>query len=258
MLASHFVSRSTLARRLLGSSYIAVRSCHHGKKGSKVAVVLSGSGVYDGSEIHEASAVLVHLSRGSAKVSMYAPDIPQMHVINHCKGEPVDGETRNVLTESARIARGNIEELSKLKANDFDAVIFPGGFGAAKNLCNFAVEGTKLSVNPDVERVLKEFHSAKKPIGLCCIAPVLAAKVIKGCELTVGHDQEEDGKWPYAGTAGALQELGAKHVNTSVTDIHVDDKNNVITTAAYMCATELHNIFDGIGQMVSSVLHRVK
>ncbi|XP_070539886.1 glutamine amidotransferase-like class 1 domain-containing protein 3, mitochondrial [Ptychodera flava] len=261
MLSTTMALRSFIApvtSRVLGSSYIAARSCHHHKKGSKVAVVLSGSGVYDGSEIHEASAILVHLSRGGAETSIFAPDKPQMHVINHNKGEPMEGETRNVLVESGRIARGEISPLVDLKASDFDAIVFPGGFGAAKNLCTFAVDGTKCSIDPDVERVIKEFHTEKKPIGLCCIAPVLAAKVIQNCEITVGHDTEDGGKWPYAGTAAAVEELGAKHVNKSVTDIHVDETNNIVTTPAFMCQTHLHEIYDGIGEMVSTVLHRVK
>ncbi|XP_041368741.1 glutamine amidotransferase-like class 1 domain-containing protein 3A, mitochondrial [Gigantopelta aegis] len=216
---------------------------------AKVAVVLSGCGVYDGSEIHEASAVMVHLSRGGANVSMFAPDINQMHVINHTKGEPME-PSRNVLVESARIARGNISALSKLKANEFDAVIFPGGFGAAKNLSSFAVDGTAMKVNADVERVLKEFHGAGKPIGLCCIAPVLAAKVIQGSEVTVGTSDQE--------AAGAVGAMGGKHISTKVNESHTDQKNNIVTTAAFMCDAALHEIFDGVGKMINDVLKENK
>ncbi|XP_046902491.1 glutamine amidotransferase-like class 1 domain-containing protein 3, mitochondrial [Hypomesus transpacificus] len=184
--------------------------------GAKVAVVLSGCGVYDGTEIHEASAILVHLSRGGAEVQMYAPDVSQMHVIDHSKGQPAE-ESRNVLTESARIARGNITDLAKLSVTNHDAVIFPGGFGAAKNLSSFAVDGADFKVNQDVERVVKEFHKAGKPIGLCCIAPVLAAKLLPGVEVTVGHEEEEEGRWPYAGTAQAVKALGATHCVKEVT-----------------------------------------
>uniref|UniRef100_A0A8C8XY70 DJ-1/PfpI domain-containing protein n=1 Tax=Panthera leo TaxID=9689 RepID=A0A8C8XY70_PANLE len=140
-----------------------------------------------------------------------------MHVIDHTKGQPSESETRNVLTESARIARGKITDLARLSAADHDAAIFPGGFGAAKNLSTFAVDGKDCRVHKDVERVLKEFHEAGKPIGLCCIAPVLAAKVLRGVEVTVGHEQEEGGKWPYAGTAEAIKALGAKHCVKGVT-----------------------------------------
>ncbi|MED6235723.1 Glutamine amidotransferase-like class 1 domain-containing protein 3A, mitochondrial [Ataeniobius toweri] len=171
----------------------------------RVAVVLAGCGVYDGSEIHEASAVLVHLSRGGAAVQMFAPNIDQMHVVNHLKGEPSE-EKRNVLVESARLARGNIQDLSKLSVKDHDAIIFPGGFGAAKNLCTWAVQGKDCSVNDEVKATLQAFHSEGKPIGLCCISPVLAAKVLPGCEVTVGiekdnktlqlHDHKSFGRMP--------------------------------------------------------------
>ncbi|XP_019412662.1 PREDICTED: ES1 protein homolog, mitochondrial [Crocodylus porosus] len=216
--------------------------------------VLSGCGVYDGTEIHEASAILFHLSRKGAEVQMYAPDILQMHVIDHTKGQPVEAESRNVLTESARIARGKITNLAKLTTQDHDAVIFPGGFGAAKNLSTFAVDGKDCKVHKEVERVLQEFHKAGKPIGLCCISPVLVAKVLPGAEVTVGHEVEEGGKWPYAGTAGAIKALGAKHCVKEVTEAHVDLKNKVVTTPAFMCETELHHIFEGIGAMVKNVL----
>ncbi|TRY99044.1 hypothetical protein DNTS_032770 [Danionella cerebrum] len=158
--------------------------------GKRVAVVLSGCGVFDGSEIHEASAVLVHLSRQQATVKIFAPDVDQMHVVDHLKGAPTE-EKRNVLVESARLARGEIQELSQLNVEDMDAIIFPGGFGAAKNLCSWAVQGKDCSVNEQVRTVMEAFHAQKKPIGLCCISPVLAAKIIPGCEVTVGHEQDE-------------------------------------------------------------------
>ncbi|XP_033003011.1 glutamine amidotransferase-like class 1 domain-containing protein 3A, mitochondrial [Lacerta agilis] len=223
-------------------------------RGARVAVVLSGCGVYDGTEIHEASAILVHLSREGASVQMYAPDISQMHVIDHGKGQPAEGESRNVLAESARIARGKIADLAKLTAKDHDAVIFPGGFGAAKNLSTFAVDGKDCKVNGEVERVLKDFNKAGKPIGLCCISPVLAAKVLPGTEVTVGHEEEQGGKWPYAGTAGAIKAMGGKHHIKEVTEAHVDANHKVVTTPAFMCETELHHIYDGIGAMVKNVL----
>ncbi|XP_036430183.1 glutamine amidotransferase-like class 1 domain-containing protein 3A, mitochondrial [Colossoma macropomum] len=221
---------------------------------AKVAVVLSGCGVYDGTEIHEASAILVHLSREGAEVQMFAPDVTQMHVIDHGKGQPAEKESRNVLAESARIARGNVTDLANLNASNHDAVIFPGGFGAAKNLSTFAVDGKDCSVNKEVERILKDFHKAGKPIGLCCIAPVLAAKVLPGVEVTVGHEEEQGGKWPYAGTAQAISALGAQHKIKEVTEAHVDPKNKVVTSPAFMCDTKLHHIFDGIGAMVRDVL----
>ncbi|KAM9317488.1 glutamine amidotransferase-like class 1 domain-containing protein 3, mitochondrial [Gastrophryne carolinensis] len=231
----------------------APRSLHSspGNPAARVAVVLSGCGVYDGTEIHEASAILVHLSRAGAEVKMFAPDMPQMHVIDHSKGQPSQESSRNVLAESARLARGDITALSQLRSRDYDAVIFPGGFGAAKNLSSFAVDGEACSVHSDVDRVLRDFNKAKKPIGLCCIAPVLAAKVIPGVEVTVGQEDEQGGKWPYAGTAKAVQAMGGKH---SPKEVHVDKSHRVVTTPAFMGEAPLHKIFDGIGAMVTSVL----
>ncbi|XP_068428138.1 glutamine amidotransferase-like class 1 domain-containing protein 3, mitochondrial [Clinocottus analis] len=247
--------------RHCGHSFLTLRavqtvnnSSYVTQMGKRVAVVLAGCGVYDGSEIHEASAVLIHLSRGGASVNMFAPNIDQMHVVNHLKGEPSE-EKRNVLVESARLARGNIQDLAKLSAKDHDAIIFPGGFGAAKNLCSWAVQGKDCSVNDEVKAALQAFHGEGKPIGLCCISPVLAAKVFPGCEVTVGI--EKDDKYPNtADTAAAISQLGCKHVNTAVGESHVDEKNNLITTAAFMCDAPIHEVFDGIGTMVQDVLKR--
>ncbi|XP_063791713.1 glutamine amidotransferase-like class 1 domain-containing protein 3, mitochondrial [Pseudophryne corroboree] len=218
----------------------------------KVAVILAGCGVYDGSEVHESSAVLVHLSRAGAEYVLFAPNIDQMHVVDHVKGQPTE-ETRNVLTESARIARGNIKDLTDLKVSDYDALIIPGGFGVAKNLSTWAVKGKDCSVLKAIEETIKGFHAAKKPIGLCCISPVLAAKLLPGCEVTVGCDTECD-KWPHAGTAGAITQLGCKHVNKQVHEVHVDKKNKLVTTSAFMCNSPIHEIFDGVGEMVKDVL----
>ncbi|XP_030059629.1 glutamine amidotransferase-like class 1 domain-containing protein 3, mitochondrial [Microcaecilia unicolor] len=244
----------SLCRRslfLLGPRFLHGSARH---PAPRVAVVLSGCGVYDGTEIHEASAILVHLSRNGADVQIYAPDIPQMHVIDHSKGQTAEAESRNVLVESARIARGKISDMAQLNPQNHDAIIFPGGFGAAKNLSTFAVDGETCKMNKEVERVLQDFHKAGKPIGLCCISPVLAAKVLPGIEVTVGHEEDKDGKWPYAGTAQAVKALGAKHCIKDVHDVHVDLNNRVVTTPAFMCETELHHIFDGIGIMVKRVL----
>jgi len=223
------------------------------KSNPTVAVVLAGSGVYDGSEIHEASAVMVHLSRVGSQCKLFAPDIAQMHVVNHTNGEAME-ETRNVLIESARIARGNIKPLDELNVSDCDAIIIPGGFGAAKNLCDFAVKQADCTVNEQVSKVINDFHKASKPIGLCCIASVIAAKLIAGCEVTVGMDTEQNGKYPYAGTTGGIVAMGAKHVNKEVNEIHVDEANKLVTTPAFMCDTKLHEIHDGIGEMVRAVV----
>ncbi|XP_041653930.1 glutamine amidotransferase-like class 1 domain-containing protein 3A, mitochondrial [Cheilinus undulatus] len=218
----------------------------------RVAVILSGCGVYDGTEIHEASAILVHLSRAGAKVQMFAPNADQMHVVNHCDGKPTE-EKRNILQESARIARGDVTDLAKLDVSAFDAAIIPGGFGVAKNLCDFATKGKDCTIQWHPEKIIKDFHKAGKPLGMCCISPVLAAKILPGCELTVGQDKQSD-KWPYAQTAAAVKEMGCKHVNTDVDKAHIDVKNKLVTTCAFMCNAAIHEIFDGIGVMVKETL----
>jgi len=222
---------------------------------TKVAVVLSGCGVFDGSEIHEAVGVLMHLSRAGASYECFAPDIAQMHVVDHLAGAPATGQSRNVLHEAARIARGKIKPLAHLHAKDFDAVFFPGGFGAAKNLCDFATKGSACAVEPQTERVIKEFHGAGKPIGMCCIAPAIAARVLgtarggPGCSITIGDD---------ADAAKAIAEMGSRNIVKPVTEALIDEKNNLITAPAYMYGdAPIHQVFQGIGQKVDSALARI-
>ena len=212
-----------------------------------VGVLLSGCGVYDGSEIHEAVITLLALDRAGAKIKCLAPDISQMHVIDHLEGQPVDHERRSVLIESARIARGNIDAVAGCDVNELDAVIVPGGFGAAKNLCDFAVKGTGLTVDPVVNDFLVQCHDAGKPIGFICIAPVIAAKVFgsKKPVLTIGTD---------ADTAAAIEKLGAKHKNCKVEDCVVDKKNKIVTTPAYMLAGSIKEAAAGIEKLVKEVL----
>ena len=210
---------------------------------TKVGVVLAGSGVMDGSEIHEATLTLYFLDRAGAEIVCMAPDVEQRDVVNHLKGEPSD-ETRNVLVEAARIARGNIKDIKEIKASDLDALIFPGGYGAAKNLCDFAVKGADCTVNPEVERLIKEMHEAGKPMGFICIAPVIAAKVL-GAEVTIGNDKD---------TAAAIEKMGGKHVVRNVDDIAVDEKNNVVSTPAYMLGPTISKVALGIEKLVNKVL----
>lgn len=210
---------------------------------AKVGVVLAGSGVMDGSEIHEAALTLYFLDRSGAEIVCMAPDVNQLDVVNHLKGEPSD-ETRNVLVEAARIARGDIKDIKEIKASGLDALIFPGGYGAAKNLCNFAVKGADCIVNPEVERLIKEMHEAGKPIGFICIAPVIAAKVL-GAEVTIGSDKD---------TAAAIEKMGGKHVIREVEDIVFDGKNNVVSTPAYMLGPSISKVALGIGKLVDKVL----
>ncbi|KAK7081049.1 es1 protein, mitochondrial [Halocaridina rubra] len=225
-----------------------------------VAVVLSGSGVYDGSEIHEASAALVALTRAGATVECYAPDVSQMHTIDHTKGAPDESQSRNVMAESARISRGNIKSLDQLSSGTADAVFFPGGFGAAKNLSDFAVSGADMKVIGDVERIIKDFHSSKKPIGFCCIAPMLAAKVLgnSGVTITLGKSDDGSGKWPYAGSIEAAKALGANAVEKGVDEVLIDDANQVVTTPAFMYEGKFHEIHDGVAKAINALLGLIK
>lgn len=218
----------------------------------KVAVVLCGSGRSDGSEITEAVSTIVHLSRHGAAYKCFAPDSPQAEVINHATGKPMPGtQTRNMMVEAARISRGEISPLTSLFAAEFDMVVFPGGNGLAKNLCDFATRGSECSVIPDVERVIREFHGAKKGIGLICIAPVLAARVLgarmngPGCKVTIGTSDE---------VAGKIAEMGSTNVPKGVSEAYVDDKNRVYSTPAYMCDAKPHEVFEGIGRLIDLMM----
>jgi enhancing lycopene biosynthesis protein 2 len=220
-----------------------------------VAVVLSGCGVYDGTEVHEASAICVGLSRAGFKAIFYAPDKTMHHEVNHNTVE--NAETiRNVLTESARIARGKVLPLEDLTVDKAIAVIIPGGFGAAKNLSNFATGGDPLEVEAEVKRVILEFHSAGKPIGLCCIAPILAAVVLgdKGIKITLGSKGSEE-DWPYSETIKKATDLGCKVVDCSVDEVCEDSENKIVTTPAYMFNGEFYQIHDGVVRMVERVLN---
>lgn len=216
----------------------------------KVAVVLAGCGKMDGSEIHESVSCLIHLARHGVAYRCFAPDKLQADVVNHASGKPAS-ESRNLLVEAARITRGEISPLAHLNPAEFDAVVFPGGFGAAKNLCTFASEGADCTVDANVERVFKGFHTQDKPIAMCCIAPVIAARVLgttsggPGCTVTIGSD---------VGTAGAIQSMGATNVNRGVTQAHVDETNRLVTTPAYMLDANPYEVFEGIGQMIDSLV----
>jgi len=216
-------------------------------KEKHVGVILSGSGFLDGAEIQEATLTLLFLDRRGAKVTAMAPNVAQMHVVDHVKGQPASGENRNVLAEAARITRGAIADVKTVKASDLDALILPGGYGAAKNLCTFATEGVKLQVNPDVERLVRDMAAAGKPIGFICISPVIAAKVLgsKKVKLTIGNDPA---------TAAALNALGAVHVDALVDQIVVDEKNKVVSTPAYMLGPSIAPVSAGIEKLVAAVL----
>jgi enhancing lycopene biosynthesis protein 2 len=213
----------------------------------RVGVVLAGCGFLDGAEIHEATCTLLSLDRRGAKLVAMAPDVPQMHVVDHLKGEPAAGEARNVLAESARLVRGQIQDLAKVAAKDLDALVFAGGFGVAKNLCSFAVEGRRMQVLPAVERLVREVRAAGKPMGFICISPVIAAKLLgpEQVKLTIGNDPE---------TAAAIASWGARHVECKVDEIAVDERLEVVSTPAYMLGPWIAPVAAGIDKLVSAVL----
>ena len=210
-----------------------------------VAVILSGCGVYDGAEIHESVITLLRLDQRGAKVQCFAPDIAQLHVINHLTGEPMP-ETRNVLVESARIARGEIKDIREARVEDFDALIIPGGFGAAKNLSSFATEGAACSVQADVLNLAEAFAEAGKAIGLMCISPAIAAKIYgPGVICTIGTD---------ADTAAAVSKMGGTHQECEVSEIVEDKARKLVSTPAYMLAQSISEAASGINKMVDRVL----
>lgn len=214
----------------------------------RVGVLLSGCGVMDGSEIHEAVLTLLAIDNAGAEAVCMAPNADQMHVVNHLSGQPVEGAARNVLEESARIARGNIRDLAQVKAADIDALVIPGGFGAAKNLCTYAVDGVDCKVNGEVERIVREMHAAGKPVAAICIAPVLLAKLLGkdvAPTLTIGTDPS---------TAADIEKLGGKHANCNVRDCVVDKANKLVTTPAYMLAKSIGEAAAGIEKTVKALL----
>jgi enhancing lycopene biosynthesis protein 2 len=213
-------------------------------KMKKFAVILSGCGVYDGSEIHEAVMALYAIVKKGAIYDVYAPDIKQVHVIDHSKGQPMDQE-RNVMVESARIARGKISPLSKLNPADYDAIVLPGGFGAAKNLSTYAFDGAAMHVLPELEQVLRKMHELKRPIGAMCISPVILAKIFGKVEVTIGQDQ---------GTAAHIESWGAKHKKTSHGEVTVDKTNMLVTTPCYMLDASVEDIARGAKAMVKAML----
>jgi enhancing lycopene biosynthesis protein 2 len=212
----------------------------------KIGVVLSGCGVRDGSEIHEAVLTLLAIDRQGAEAVCMAPN-DEFPVTNHLTMQET-AEKRNALVESARIARGDIRDIKNVKAVDLDAIVFPGGFGAAKNLCDFAMKGAAAAVHPEVARLLKEMAVAGKPIGAICIAPALIAAAL-GREysptLTIGND---------AGTAAEMEKAGAIHQECPVTGLVVDRKNKLVSTPAYMLANRISEPFEGIDKCVREVI----
>lgn len=219
---------------------------------AKVGVLLAGCGVYDGTEVNEAVISLLALDRAGLEVQCIAPSVKQMHVMDHVRGEEQEDE-RNVLVESARIARGNVIDVTEVGAADFDALLIPGGFGAAKNLCDFAVNGPDCSVNPAVEKLVLAMVDAGKPVAALCIAPALVARILGGAgkkvKLTIGND---------AGTAEAINAMGAEHVDCAVDDCVIDSAFKVLSTPAYMLAGSISQAAAGIEKTIEALADMLK
>lgn len=211
----------------------------------KVAIILSGCGVYDGSEINEVVLTILSLELRNVSYQCFAPDIEQYHVIDHLKGKDIS-ECRNVLTESARIVRGNIRNLVECNPDEFDAVIIPGGFGVAKNLSDFAFKGANLKINAGLLSTLKDFKDKNKPAGYMCIAPVLLPSVYgSGVVLTIGND---------ADTISLVHEMGGVHRTANVDEVVIDKTHRVVSTPAYMLAKSVSEAYAGIDKLVEEVV----
>ncbi len=210
----------------------------------KIAVIISGCGVFDGAEIHETTLTMYAIAKQGAEYEVFAPDMDQLHVINHLTGKEMK-ETRNVLVEAARIARGNIQDLAHFKLSDFDGVIFPGGFGVAKNLSDWVSKGPEANVIPAVEAAIRDAVEAGKPIAALCISPVLFAKVLGDVELTVGNDPA---------SIAAVEAAGAKHIVTSHGEIIVDKKYKAITSPCYMLDASINQIGEATDRVVKEML----
>ncbi len=217
----------------------------------KIGVVLAGCGVYDGAEIHESVITLLAIDRAGAEAVCMAPNVDQMHVINHLNGEEMN-EKRNVLVESARIARGNIKDIAEVKADDIDALFFPGGFGAAKNLSDFAVNGENCSVHPEVTRLVREFAAKQKPQGVACIAPAMFAKIYEGGDvhptLTIGNDKD---------TSAKIEKMGSRHQDCAVQEVVLDTKNKIVSTPAYMLGQTISEVADGIEKSIQELVRMI-
>jgi len=210
----------------------------------KLAIILAGCGVYDGAEIHESVMTMYAVTKNGAEYQLFAPDIAQHHVVNHLTGAEM-AETRNVLIESARIARGNIRPLSDLDLREFDALVFPGGFGVAKNLCSYAFEGADCTVNPDIIHIIREAVSLRKPIGALCISPVLLARIMGDVTITVGPDE---------GDAENVKAMGAKHIATSHGDVIVDRNYRLYSTPCYQLGSTIVQIAEGTDNIIKAML----
>jgi enhancing lycopene biosynthesis protein 2 len=218
------------------------------EKKIKFAIVLSGCGVYDGSEIHESVLSMLAIAKNGCSYETFAPDMPQMHVINHITGDEME-EARNVLTEAARIARGTIKPLNTFDPEAFDALLFPGGFGAAKNLSDYAMIGEGLTVDKVVAETIRQMHMLGKPIAALCVTPVLVAKVIEGAKVTMGMGDVE---------GAHIESIGGHHEKASQGSVVIDKINKIVSAPCYMLNANITDIEKETQSVVKAVLEMIK
>ena len=228
------------------NSYICRKINRKTRIMKKFAVILAGCGRKDGSEINEAITLLLSIEQHHCEYQCFAPDRPQTEVIDHLTDKKVANAKRNILTEAARLARSNVRPIEEFKAEDFDGLLFSGGYGVAKNLCDYAYKGADMEVQPDVARVILEMHAAKKPIGGMCIAPVMFAKLIPEVCVTLGNDGTPD--------ADNIYKMGASHVQTENGDVCADNAELVFTTPAYMLDATLKDVYDGAYNLIEAIV----
>lgn len=212
----------------------------------KFAVVLAGCGRKDGSEINEAITLLLSIEQHHCEYQCFAPDRPQAEVVDHLTDKKVANAKRNILTEAARLARSNVRPIEEYHAADYDGLLFSGGYGVAKNLCDYAYKGADMEVQPDVARAIMETHDAHKPIGGMCISPVMFAKLIPGVCVTLGNEGTQD--------ADNIRKMGAEHVQTENGDVCADNAELVFTTPAYMLDATLKDVYDGAYNLVETIV----
>ena len=219
---------------------------------NKVGVVLSGCGHQDGSEIHEAVFTLHALEKAEAEAIIMAPDMDQFHVINHLNGNEDLSESRNILVESARIARGKVVDVASVSGHQLDALIFPGGTGMAKNIFDYSMAGINCTIISDVQRLVVEILEADKPLGAICIAPVMVAKVLEFLgrtgTVTGGFNDEINND---------IKAMGINTIEVGAEEIVVDKENKIVTTPAYVEAKSMNESFTGIEKLVNKVLDMI-
>jgi len=225
-------------------------------QGKHIAILLAGCGVYDGSECTEAVSLILHLERTGCTFDAYAPNKDQVHTVNHTTGNAAEDPKRNVMVESARIVRGNILDVKEFDVEKYDAVVVPGGFGAMKNLCSYAIEGVDdYTLDPDVEKLLQDCLSSQTVLGLTCIAPMLLPKIQSGLKLTLGKTSGEE--FPYKGTCADATKLGAQHVECDNQSVVVDEEHKIVTCPAFMQDAGYYAVYLNIGQLVDAVVSMI-